>query len=52
MEGNYRGPSTSDCEKSYARTGMPTANMLLKAEAAKANLPWQQNPVNLVQITC
>jgi AdoMet-dependent heme synthase len=53
MEGNYRGPSTADCEKSYARTGIPSANMLLKAEAAKAgNTAWQQNPVHLVQITC
>ena len=23
-----RGPSTADCEKSYIRTGIPTANML------------------------
>ena len=28
MEGNLRGPSTADCEKSYARTGIPSANML------------------------
>jgi AdoMet-dependent heme synthase len=28
MEGNMRGPSTADCEKSYYRTGVPTANML------------------------
>jgi AdoMet-dependent heme synthase len=27
MEGNMRGPSTADCEKSYARTGVPSANM-------------------------
>jgi len=27
MEGNLRGPSTADCEKSYARTGIPTAAM-------------------------
>ncbi len=27
MEGNMRGPSTADCEKSYARTGIPSANM-------------------------
>jgi len=27
MEGNMRGPSTADCEKSYYRTGVPTANM-------------------------
>jgi radical SAM protein with 4Fe4S-binding SPASM domain len=28
MEGSMRGPSTADCEKSYYRTGVPTANML------------------------
>jgi hypothetical protein len=28
MEGNMRGPSTTDCEKSYQRTGIPLANML------------------------
>ena len=28
MEGNMRGPSTVDCEKSYVRTGIVTANML------------------------
>jgi hypothetical protein len=27
-EGNMRGPSTADCEKSFYRTGVPTANML------------------------
>jgi AdoMet-dependent heme synthase len=27
MEGNMRGPSTADCGKSYARTGIPSANM-------------------------
>jgi radical SAM protein with 4Fe4S-binding SPASM domain len=30
MEGNMRGPSTQDCDKSFARTGVPSANMLLK----------------------
>lgn len=30
MEGNMRGPSTQDCEKSFARTGVPSANMRLK----------------------
>jgi radical SAM protein with 4Fe4S-binding SPASM domain len=28
VEGNMRGPSTADCEKSFYRTGVPTANML------------------------
>ena len=30
MEGNMRGPSTADCERSYARTGIASANMMLK----------------------
>jgi radical SAM protein with 4Fe4S-binding SPASM domain len=34
MEGNMRGPSTADCEKSYARTGIPSANMLRRQQAA------------------
>ena len=28
MEGSMRGPSSADCEKSYYRTGIPSANML------------------------
>ena len=40
MEGNMRGPSTQDCEKSFARTGIPSANMLAKKRSA----------VSLVQI--
>jgi radical SAM protein with 4Fe4S-binding SPASM domain len=35
MEGNMRGPSTQDCEKSFARTGVPSANMLAKKHAAE-----------------
>jgi radical SAM protein with 4Fe4S-binding SPASM domain len=30
MEGNMRGPSTQDCEKSFARTGIPSVNLLSK----------------------
>ncbi|MFZ0734216.1 MAG: radical SAM protein [Candidatus Sulfotelmatobacter sp.] len=37
MEGNMRGPSSQDCEKSFARTGIPSANMLAKKRAG-ANL--------------
>ncbi len=33
MEGNMRGPSTADCEKSFHRTGILTANMLRKARS-------------------
>jgi radical SAM protein with 4Fe4S-binding SPASM domain len=31
MEGNMRGPSSADCEKSFQRTGIPSANMLRAA---------------------
>ncbi|MGH9513431.1 MAG: radical SAM/SPASM domain-containing protein [Terriglobales bacterium] len=31
MEGSMRGPSTADCEKSFLRTGIPSANMLNQA---------------------
>ncbi|HMK23291.1 MAG TPA: radical SAM protein [Terriglobales bacterium] len=34
MEGSMRGPSTTDCEKSFHRTGIPSANMLRKGMAA------------------
>jgi radical SAM protein with 4Fe4S-binding SPASM domain len=43
MEGNMRGPSTQDCEKSFARTGIPSANMHLKNTRSM--------PRGLVQIT-
>jgi AdoMet-dependent heme synthase len=35
LEGNMRGPSTADCEKSYYRTGVPSANML-RQDSGKA----------------
>jgi radical SAM protein with 4Fe4S-binding SPASM domain len=36
MEGNMRGPSTADCEKSFQRTGIPSANMLLRSRGSAA----------------
>jgi len=30
MEGNMRGPSTADCEKSFVRTGIVTAGMMAR----------------------
>jgi AdoMet-dependent heme synthase len=33
MEGNMRGPSTVDCEKSFVRTGIVTAGMLARKAA-------------------
>ena len=39
MEGNMRGPSTQDCEKSFARTGVPSVNLQnKKARSAARNL--------------
>ncbi len=40
MEGNMRGPSTQDCEKSFARTGIPSVNLQSKKPSTK----------NLIQI--
>jgi hypothetical protein len=43
MEGNMRGPSIQDCEKSYARTGVPSRNLLAKRAAlAGASAPSAQ----------
>ena len=36
MEGDMRGPSSSDCQKSYARTGIPSAAMLLAGDRGPA----------------
>ncbi len=52
MEGNMRGPSTADCEKSYVRTGIPSANMILKGEAGiGSEFAWKTPKVTLVQIS-
>jgi radical SAM protein with 4Fe4S-binding SPASM domain len=45
LEGNMRGPSYQDCEKSFARTGVPSEN--LKARKA-SSMP--RHAVQLVQI--
>jgi radical SAM protein with 4Fe4S-binding SPASM domain len=52
MEGNMRGPSTSDCEKSFARTGIPSANMILKGQSLPASTRGSQASGTLVQIQC
>ena len=44
LEGNMRGPSSQDCEKSYARTGVVTAGMKLHRGA--------RSTAALVQIQC
>jgi AdoMet-dependent heme synthase len=45
MEGNMRGPSTADCEKSFQRTGVPSANMMLRGQAASTGPLVQIQPV-------
>jgi radical SAM protein with 4Fe4S-binding SPASM domain len=45
MEGNMRGPSTQDCEKSFARTGIPSENLKARTAAPKSF-----QSVQLVQI--
>jgi radical SAM protein with 4Fe4S-binding SPASM domain len=52
LEGNMRGPSSQDCERSYARTGVPSANMLAKKRAGAGQNLGQTNlgRADLVQI--
>jgi radical SAM protein with 4Fe4S-binding SPASM domain len=45
LEGNMRGPSTQDCEKSYARTGIPSENLKKKMAS-----PRPVNSTQLIQI--
>jgi hypothetical protein len=45
MEGDFRGPSSQDCEKSYVRTGIPSAAQSRAAGRVPAA------PSGLVQIT-
>ena len=45
LEGNMRGPSSQDCEKSYARTGIPSENYKARHAA-----PRPSQALHLVQI--
>jgi radical SAM protein with 4Fe4S-binding SPASM domain len=51
MEGNMRGPSSQDCEKSFARTGIPSANMLAKKRASGDLVQIRIMPSNSAQPT-
>jgi|SRR5271163_381601 len=46
MEGNMRGPSIQDCEKSFARTGIPSKNL----EAKRASSARPAGARELIQI--
>ena len=50
LEGNMRGPSSQDCGKSFARTGVPSANMLAKQRAGINPLQGNSGHANLIQI--
>lgn len=52
MEGNMRGPSGLDCEKSFARTGIPSANMVERGLASPSAIaaPVRGGFSGLVQI--
>jgi radical SAM protein with 4Fe4S-binding SPASM domain len=50
MEGNMRGPSTADCEKSYIRTGIVTANMLRRGFTDASAFAASQPHSPLIQI--
>jgi AdoMet-dependent heme synthase len=45
MEGNMRGPSSADCEKSFQRTGIATSNMRMRAQAGRVTPLVQIQPV-------
>ncbi|MEQ1886572.1 MAG: radical SAM protein [Bryobacteraceae bacterium] len=47
MEGNMRGPSTIDCEKSFARTGVPSVNLERKKSGAVSGLVQIQTIVGI-----
>jgi AdoMet-dependent heme synthase len=47
MEGNMRGPSSVDCEKSFLRTGIPSAGMMAFAETTR---PTRAFPLVQIQL--
>ncbi len=44
MEGNMRGPSSQDCEKSFARTGIPSASLLSRKPSLPGLVQIQRPP--------
>jgi len=50
MEGDMRGPSSLDCEKSFARTGIPSDNMLAKKQEREGGSKKETGWTPLVQI--
>ena len=44
MEGNMRGPSSQDCEKSFVRTGIPSKNLLSREPSGSGLVQIQGAP--------
>jgi hypothetical protein len=44
MEGNMRGPSVQDCEKSFIRTGIQSVNLMSKKSAVAGLVQIQSVP--------
>jgi hypothetical protein len=42
--GDFRGPSSLDCEKSFARTGIPSALMQIRSAAPRHAHPEREAP--------
>jgi AdoMet-dependent heme synthase len=45
MEGNMRGPSSQDCEKSFVRTGIPSRNLLSRKPSGSGLVQIQAAPM-------
>lgn len=45
MEGDMRGPSSADCDKSYVRTGLPSPNLKAAGKPVRENLVQIKIPV-------
>jgi radical SAM protein with 4Fe4S-binding SPASM domain len=51
LEGNMRGPSYQDCEKSYARTGIPSENLKKRKASPNSSQTLQLVQIQGVQLT-
>src|ERR1700681_1080976 len=51
LEGNMRGPSSQDCEKSYARTGIPSENLKKRKALAQSSQTLQLVQIQGVRLT-
>lgn len=45
LEGDMRGPSSADCDKSYVRTGLPSPNLKAAGKPVRKNLVQIQLPI-------